>query len=62
MRCLGDLMSQENEPRDSLEEFYDWIESLPLDEADTALKGLLEYEKAIQQEQFRIDGYIRYED
>jgi hypothetical protein len=62
MRCLGDLMRQENEPRDSLEEFYDWIESLPLEEADIALKGLLEYEKAIQQEQFRVDGYIKYED
>lgn len=62
MICLGDLMRQENEPRDSLEEFYDWVESLPLDEADTALKGLLEYEKAIQQELFRLDGYVKYED
>lgn len=52
----------ENEPRDSLEEFYDWIESLPLDEADTALKGLLEYEKDIQKELFEVDGYIRFED
>lgn len=52
----------EAEPTDCLEEFYDWIESLPLDEADTALKGIREYEKAIQQEQFRVDGYIRYED
>ena len=55
-------MRQENEPRDSLEEFYDWIESLPLDEADTALKGLLEYEKVIQQELFRLNGYVKYED
>ena len=52
----------ENEPRESLEEFYNWIESLPFDEADTALKGLLEYEKDIQKEQFRVDGYIKYED
>lgn len=52
----------ENEPRESLEEFYNFIESLPLDEADTALLGLLEYEREIQKEQFRIDGYIKYED
>lgn len=52
----------EGEPATSLEEFYNWIESLPLEEADTALKGLLEYEKAIQQEQFRVEGYAKYED
>lgn len=33
-----------------------------LDEAMTALRGLKEYEEAIQKEQFRVDGYIRYED
>ena len=46
-----------SEPRASLEEFYNWVESLPLDEADTALKGLLEYEKEIQKELFHQYGW-----
>jgi len=50
-------MSQFEEPRASLEEFYNWVESLPLDEADTALKGLLEYEREIQKELFHQYGW-----
>lgn len=47
---------------EATEEFYSWVENLPLDEAMTALRGLKEYEEAIQKEQFRVDGYIKYED
>ncbi len=47
---------------EATEEFYSWVENLPLDEAMTALRGLKEYEEAIQQELFRLDGYVKYED
>lgn len=53
----------ENDPvTESLTEFYDYIEALPLDEADTALKGLLEYQKAVLAELDIRQGHLRYED
>jgi len=47
---------------EATEEFYAWVDSLPLDEAFTALRGLREYEKDVQKELFEVDGYIKYED
>ncbi len=48
----------ENDPAtESLIEFYDWIEALPLDEAETALKGLLEYERAVLKERSILMGW-----
>lgn len=48
----------ENDPiTESLTEFYDWVEALPLDQAEIALKGLLEYEKAVLQERSILMGW-----
>lgn len=48
----------ENDPAtESLIEFYDWVEALPLDEADMALKGLVEYERAVLKERSILMGW-----
>jgi len=47
---------------EATEEFYMWVDSLPLEEAMTALRGLKQYEKDVQAELFKAQGRVRYED
>lgn len=47
---------------EAVETFYDYINSLTLDEAMTALRGIKQYEKDVQAELFRAQGRVRYED
>lgn len=48
--------------QEAVETFYDYINSLTLDEAMTALRGIKQYEKDVQAELFRAQGRVRYED
>ncbi len=51
-----------SEPQESLQEFYEWIEALPLDEADMAIRGIRAYEEDILREQDIRQGHVRFED
>lgn len=53
------LVGQET---DEVREFYAWVESLPVDDAHTAIRGLVEYAEAIQAERDIRQGHLRLED
>lgn len=46
----------------SLEDFAEYLATLTIEEFQACVDGLRAYETAIQAEQFRLDGYIKYED
>lgn len=53
------LVSQES---DEVMEFYAWVESLPVDDAHTAIQGLVEYSEAVLAQRDIRQGHLRYED
>jgi len=46
---------------EALNEFYSWIDTLPVNEAETAIRGLREYAEVISHEQPIEVGRLRYE-
>ena len=47
---------------EAVEEFDTYMAELPLNDAMTALQGLVEYQRAIQDELDIRQGHLRYED
>lgn len=52
---------QAEDTQDALDEFYEHIESLPVDEAIAALEGLRAYQEDILKERDITEGRIHYE-
>ena len=55
--------SVELEPaQEAVQEFYEWMESLPIKDAELALKGIEAYQDDVQAERDIRSGHLRLED
>ena len=48
--------------QEAVQEFYEWINALPIKDAELAIKGIEAYQDDVQAELFRTQGRVRYED